>query len=153
MKILVDANILIRTANPVDHEHQTSIDALRELAASGHELILVPQVLYEYWVVATRPLASNGLGMIASEADADLTKFCTRFEIVPDVGPIFETWRELVAKYAVTGKKAHDARLVAAMIRHGVTHLLTFNGQDFTRFVEISILAPADAQAFPPADA
>lgn len=55
MKILGDANILIRTANPVDPEHQTSIDALRQLAVSGHELIVVPQVLYEYWVVATRP--------------------------------------------------------------------------------------------------
>lgn len=148
MKILIDANILLRIANPADLSHVESLTSLHSLIAVGHEVVLVPQVLYEYWVVATRPTANNGLGMTADEAAVDLAKFCSRFVVLHDIDSIFEAWRDLVTRYAIVGKKAHDARLIAAMMRHGVTHLLTFNGQDFARFREIAVLAPADAQAF-----
>jgi len=42
----------------------------------------------------------------------------------------------------VSGKQAHDARLAAAMLRHGLTHLLTFNIEDFKRYPSINILDP-----------
>ena len=50
----------------------------------------------------------------------------------------------------VIGKNAHDARLVAAMRVHGVTHLLTFNDQDFARYTGITVLTPAAVFAPPP---
>jgi predicted nucleic acid-binding protein len=50
----------------------------------------------------------------------------------------------LVNKYSVHGKNAHDARLVAAMMRHGVKHLLIFNTADFERFEEISLIHPQE---------
>ncbi|HSK74585.1 MAG TPA: hypothetical protein VK892_22995 [Pyrinomonadaceae bacterium] len=37
----------------------------------------------------------------------------------------------------MSGKNVHDARLTAAMIKHKISHLLTFNVKDFKRFVEI----------------
>jgi predicted nucleic acid-binding protein len=52
-----------------------------------------------------------------------------------------------VTKRAVLGKNAHGARLVAAMLRHGVTHLVTFNAQDFTRFPEVAAVLPQDVHA------
>lgn len=48
----------------------------------------------------------------------------------------------MVAAYACQGKVAHDARYVAAMRAHGLTHLLTFNGADFARFPGITVLDP-----------
>jgi len=36
-------------------------------------------------------------------------------------------------KRSVSGKKVHDARLVAVCHAHKVTHLLTFNVPHFTR--------------------
>jgi hypothetical protein len=42
----------------------------------------------------------------------------------------------------VGSKVAHDAKLVAAMVRHQVTHLLTFNVDDFARFAEITAITP-----------
>ncbi len=45
-------------------------------------------------------------------------------------------------RYAIQGKAAHDARLVAAMQKHGVSQLLTFNGADFRRYLEIEVLDP-----------
>jgi predicted nucleic acid-binding protein len=45
-----------------------------------------------------------------------------------------------VADYRVSGKNAHDARLVAAMVVHGIDSILTFNAQDFVRYREIRVL-------------
>ena len=35
-------------------------------------------------------------------------------------------------------------RLVAAMVVHGVSHILTFNTQDFTRYAGVRTLHPTD---------
>ena len=52
-------------------------------------------------------------------------------------------WRQLIVSYGVSGKKSHDAQLVAAMAVHGITQILTDNTDDFTRFAGISVLHPA----------
>ena len=41
------------------------------------------------------------------------------------------------------GPKREDARLVAAMVVHGVKHILTFNADDFARYTEIEVLHPS----------
>ena len=63
---------------------------------------------------------------------------------------VLTEWRRLVGAYGVLGKSAHDARLVAAMIAHGLTHFLTFNLADFNRFAGITVLDPQIVAA-PPA--
>jgi hypothetical protein len=45
-------------------------------------------------------------------------------------------------QYQVSGKQAHDARLVGAMLVHKLTHLLTFNDGDFKRFTDITVVNP-----------
>ena len=50
----------------------------------------------------------------------------------------------IVDQHKVIGRQAHDARLVAAMKVHNVTHLLTFNPDDFKRFSEITVVNPQD---------
>ena len=44
--------------------------------------------------------------------------------------------------HAVTGFRAHDVRLVAAMQSYGITRVLTFNAHDF-RGMPVTILDPA----------
>ncbi|ETW99939.1 MAG: hypothetical protein ETSY2_40000 [Candidatus Entotheonella gemina] len=43
--------------------------------------------------------------------------------------------------YSVSGVQVHDARLVAAMIMHHVTHILTLNISDFERYASEGIVA------------
>lgn len=57
---------------------------------------------------------------------------------------VSDTWEQLVAKHQVVGKQAHDANLVATMLVHGVTRLLTFNGADFKRYSEIEVIEPVN---------
>jgi predicted nucleic acid-binding protein len=64
--------------------------------------------------------------------------------LLPDNPRILPEWEQLVSQYSVTGKDAHDARYVAAMNVHGITHLLTYNTTDFKRFANITAIAPPD---------
>lgn len=132
-------------------QHAEAVSAVKSLEVGGHHLIIVPQVLYEFWVVATRPVAQNGLGLPSAVSTQEIAQVRSIRDILHDDQSVFDAWVSIVSHYAVLGKKAHDARLVAAMLRHGVTHLLTFNVQDFARFGEIAAVAPADAATLPPA--
>jgi predicted nucleic acid-binding protein len=112
------------------------------LATRRDELNVVAQNLTEFWAVSTRPIIDNGLGL--SVAERELTKLQSLFTILPDTADILPKWEQLVVKHQVLGKKAHDARLVAAMSVHNLTNLLTFNDGDFKRFTEIVVVNPRD---------
>jgi predicted nucleic acid-binding protein len=143
MRVLVDTNILIRLAEPADPDHKTAVDAASALRAQGHEPCLAPQNLYEFWVVSTRPATQNGRGKSPDEVAAEFSFLKTHFTLLPDTPAVLPEWETLVTTYKVIGKPAHDARLVAAMLAHGVTHLLTFNDADFRRYADITPLPPA----------
>lgn len=153
MNILLDTKILTRWVNPKDPGHPKVRIALRKLRAGGHSPTLVPQCLYELWAVATRPVEVNGMGLSVEDALTKLQIAKRMFQVLRDERAILPRWLELVETYQVTGKPSHDARLVAAMLRHGLTHLLTFNTQDFRRYEEIVAIHPdqliADASTLP----
>ena len=121
--------------------------ALIQLCDGGGDLCLVPQSIYEYWVVATRPATVNGLGLAVASVDLQIRDLLSRFTLLRDERGIFTHWYELVVQNSVHGKLAHDTRLVAAMQRHGLKHLLTFNTADFFRFSAIQALSPEDILA------
>lgn len=143
MRVLLDTNIVARLAEPADKDHKTTVDALAALRTQAHEPCLVPQNLYEFWVVSTRPTAQNGRGKTPDEVTSEFAFLKAHFTLLPDTPAVFPEWEALVTTYKVSGKPAHDARLVATMLAHGVTHLLTFNDADFRRYAGITPLAPA----------
>jgi predicted nucleic acid-binding protein len=147
MTVVLDANVLLRFSDPAAAQHPTAVAALAALHAQGHILRTVPQSLYEFWVVATRPVAVNGLGLTAAECDTAVTGFLTLFPVLDDPPGLYAAWRALVVTHACHGKVAHDARYVAALQAHGLTHLLTFNVGDFARFPGITVLDPAAVTA------
>jgi predicted nucleic acid-binding protein len=146
MRILLDTNVLCRLAERGHPQHSVAESAVINLLKEQHELCLGPQVLYEYWVVVTRPVPDNGLGMDPVEVDKAIDICLDRFTLLRDERGIFAMWRELVQRHGVKGKSGHDARLVAAMMRHGLQQLLTFNVGDFERYKEIELL---DARSIP----
>ncbi len=109
------------------------------------------QVLYEYWVVATRPKGgnNNGLGMNPSDVRKVVEALRGMFTFKKDERGIYDEWQKLVTQHDVKGKPAHDARLVAAMSRHHLNFLLTFKGKDFKRFTNIVVLSPQDFATWP----
>lgn len=148
MNVLIDTNLLIYLVEGSTHQlyakSKAAISSLRRLHCYP---TLVPQNIYEFWVVATRPIANNGLGMTPDETSEELSKLAPLFTLLLDERGIYPRWRSLVVTHAVKGKQAHDARLVAAMLRHGIKRILTFNDADFQRFEEIEALTPASVLA------
>ena len=142
MSFAVDTNVLLGS---IDDEHvaqpiaQKGLFALRD---RGEKLSVFPQNLIEFWAVATRPVANNGLGLNTAEAEKELINLKKLFVLLPDTPDIFPEWERTVLQFKVSGKQAHDARLVAAMIVHDLTHLLTFNTTDFKRFTTITAVNP-----------
>jgi predicted nucleic acid-binding protein len=90
--------------------------------------------------------------MTGEEAQREVLAILKLFTFLDDEPGVFDEWHRLVAQYDVRGKKAHDARFVAAMRRRGITHLLTFNTTDFRRYSEITILSPTDVAQNPPSN-
>jgi predicted nucleic acid-binding protein len=142
MRILADSNVFLRSIQP-GHPHFSDADrAIAHLLASGDEICIVPQNLYEFWSVATRPVAQNGLALPLARVSAELSRLKNLFTLLPDLPSILPEWERLVVAHSVVGRNAHDARLVAAMLVHGVSHLLTFDIGDFQRF-PITVISPA----------
>jgi predicted nucleic acid-binding protein len=142
MSYLADSNILSRLAQPQNPHHAIARRAVISLRRQDTEICLVPQNLIEFWAVATRPITSNGLGLTIDETEYEVRKFKRLFTVYDDIPNIFAEWQNLVLKHNVSGKNVHDMRLVAAMLTHNITHLLTFNTKDFKRFTEITVIDP-----------
>jgi predicted nucleic acid-binding protein len=145
--ILLDTNLLIRMTRPLDPQCAVARAAIQACRGRGERLIVVPQNLYEFWAVATRPpgappAGGNGLGMTPARAGHWLRFFRRRFMLLPDRADLSDLWQGLVETHAVTGFRAHDVRLVAAMQSYGITRLLTFNVAHF-RGLPVTVLDPA----------
>ena len=99
MRVLIDTNILGRLSQPTHSMHTTAAGAVISLQDAHHELRIVPQVVYEYWTVATRPEDQNGLGLTIEETEAHLHDFKTIFPPLRDERGILERWEKLVAAH------------------------------------------------------
>lgn len=142
MRILTDTNILTRLAIAAEPMHSIVLAAVAKLEANGDILCVVPQNLFEFWAVATRPITSNGLGFTVTEVKSELDKIKRGFTLLADPPGLLEEWEMLALKYECKGRTAHDARLVAAMNLHRVKGILTFDSRDFARFGGITVVEP-----------
>ncbi len=152
MTYVVDTNVLLRTFQPTHAMYGAASRSIALLVRQNEKLCILPQSIYECWVVATRPVAMNGLGMTVAQIQVEIASLKKHFSFLPDIPDIYPLWEQLVSRHAVVGKPAHDARIVAAMMAHGVPNLLTFNLSDFTRYPGITPVSP-NSIVSPPAPA
>lgn len=70
MAYLFDTNVFLRLALRNDPQRQVALEALRILRLRNEVLSITPQVLSEFWSVATRPAsARGGLGLSPVETE------------------------------------------------------------------------------------
>lgn len=142
---LLDTNILLRFLLPNDPTYSTIRKAVRILKMRGEQLVTTPQNLAEFWNVCTRPsTARGGLGLTVAATERRLSLLERNFPILLDQPELYGHWNILVRAYNVMGVQVHDARLVASMIGHGVTDILTSNVADFNRYPFVKVSAPDD---------
>ncbi len=136
--ILLDTNILIHGNQEASPHFEKITSKLIELADKDEKLVICPQVLYEFYVVATRPVAARGgLGISNIDALSQINKFQSVYNFMDDPADLFSTWLHLIEQYGSAGVTGHDARLVAFMRSHQVDNLYTLNSKDFNRYNDI----------------
>jgi predicted nucleic acid-binding protein len=133
---LIDTSVLVRLANPHERLHSQAVEAVRQLQQRHLMPYLTPQIVAEFWNVATRPVAANGLGWSIEDVARYVFTLLENIDLLSDTAQSFYVWLYLVITRDVQGKQVHDARLVATMLTHGVHSLLTFNGDDFRRYTD-----------------
>lgn len=143
MAILLDTNVLLRLVQKRHSHFALATRATNTLDARNETMLMAHQSIVEFWSVATRPFSANGLGLTIEDAEIELDGLKKLFRVLPEL-PVHEEWQRIVVRYRISGKSVHDARLVAAMIVHGIGEILTFNMQDFARYSEISVLDPTN---------
>ena len=123
MATLVDTNVLLRLLQPKNPQYAIADAALTELRKQQTDLCIAPQNLVEFWVVATRPVANNGLGMSLPRIAGEIQAMHGLFRLLEGKPGIIGAWEKLVGASVISGKLAHDAHLVATMKVHGVTDI------------------------------
>jgi predicted nucleic acid-binding protein len=117
---------------------------MHALTINDHELIVFPQVLYEFWSSSTNSKESNGLGLSVGRTLLNLDEILLQCRVLQDDPQVVTTWIQLVSHHGIRGRAVHDAHLVASMKFHSISHILTFNGPDFASFPGITMLDPVN---------
>jgi predicted nucleic acid-binding protein len=112
MSYLLDTGVLLRLADRSDKQHAVMSGAVRALIARQEELLTATQNIAEFCNVTTRPIANNGLGLSSQQAldllQREIEPICS---VVAELNAVHGELKRLIAKYGVTGKQVHDARL------------------------------------------
>jgi predicted nucleic acid-binding protein len=141
---LVDTSVLLRLRDLADPRHADCVAVFQPSMVSKHGLRLCVQAMIEYWVVATRPKPNNGFGLPPDVVAHDLGDLRSLVPCLTEPSDVGDHWLMLVTKHRVSGKPAHDARLVALMSAHNIRRLLTLNPSDFSRYPDVECVSPKD---------
>ena|SRR6266853_3867368 len=147
MRVLVDTNILLRSAQPNHPLCSQAAHAVSKLIRQMDAVFFCSQNIAEFWNVATRPAGLNRLGLSQEEAIQEVSNIEKLLTLLPDIPAIYIAWKEIVRDHKVQGIKVYDARLVATMSVYAVKSVLTFNAADFKRYGNITAVHPSSVLA------
>jgi predicted nucleic acid-binding protein len=139
---MLDTNVFLAATDESRAEHQDALALLNRWPDADTALCVSGQILREYLAVATRPSESNGLGLKAAEAAGNVRAIQQRTALLTEDARVTERLLRLLDDTVYAGRQVHDANIVATMLVHGVSTVVTMNTGDFTRFAGyISVLS------------
>jgi predicted nucleic acid-binding protein len=131
--VFIDTNVLV-FANAVEApHHETALSTIKECRQAGIELWISQQVLREYLAVRSRQQTFVE-PMDAATLVERVQYFRSAFRVAQDSREVLDKLLNVMQETNFGGKQIHDANIVATMLVHGVSHLLTNNVTDFKRF-------------------
>ena len=133
--MFIDTNVLVYSRIPGAPGHHAARASLERAFGATEPLRISRQVIREYLAVVTRaqPWPVN-----ISRGDAldDVSRLTAAFEVLEESPVVTERLVMLCREVPVGGQQIHDANIVATMLAHGETRLLTFNDADFRRYLD-----------------
>ncbi len=138
--IFLDTNILLTATDKSRAYHKQAQDVFNAIFEYGYHLCTSGQVLREYLVVATRPVAANGLGLQTEEALNNLREFTSRMTFFEETEAVNTMLLNLTKTHTLKGTRIHDANIAALVKTYNITVLITENESDFSSFSEIEVM-------------
>lgn len=136
---LVDTNVFLEATDMARPHHAAARRFLQRAAAP----FTSAQILREYLVVATRPIAVNGLGLALDDALGNVRSFRTMVRLVREEKAVLPSLLALLADVPCKGKRIHDANVVATAISHKIGRIVTLNARDFAAFAKhVVVVSP-----------
>jgi len=148
--VFLDTNVLVYYTTPASPHHVDAVQAMAGRPATEGAAIS-RQVLREYLAVMSRTQV-HGAPQPPTILATQIAAFEAKFEVLEDGPGVTAKLIDLIQRVPVGGKQIHDANLIATMMAHGVSELMTANGPDFQRFspwVTVLTWPSATTQASP----
>jgi toxin-antitoxin system PIN domain toxin len=143
--VAVDTNVLVYAHRREVPEHEAALELLRSMAAGQDPWAIPWPCVYEFFSVVTNPRIWKHAASTPAQAWAQLEAW---FE-APAVRILGETvgFAAVLSRFLlrprVRGPVAHDARVAAVCVAHGVDRLLS-RDRDFSLFAELDVANPFD---------
>jgi predicted nucleic acid-binding protein len=140
--MFVDTNVLVYASVQGAPDREKARAALTKHTAAGEALCVSRQVLREFIAVVTRPQV---WAQPVTQADAAATALILvrEFDILEDGPAVWDKLIDLCQRFTFGGRQVHDANIVATVLAHGESRLMTFNVADFRRLeVLVEVVAP-----------
>ena len=139
--LFLDTNILVYANVEETPLHQAALQAVEAYYQNGATLWVSRQILREFMATLTRP-QSFGNPRPVSTVIERVHFFQEYFSVAEDGPDVTAQLLALIEQIPTGGKQIHDANIVATMLAHGITHLLTHNTADFARFAQFITIVP-----------
>jgi toxin-antitoxin system PIN domain toxin len=141
--LAIDTNILVYAHRREVREHVRARDVVRALA-EGVEAWSIPwPCLYEFFSVVTNARiwkeAASTPGQAAQQIEAWVAS--PRLHLIGETEEFWTILRGLLDRPRVRGPVAHDARIAAICLAHGVDALVS-RDRDFSLFPELVVQNP-----------
>jgi predicted nucleic acid-binding protein len=92
MEYLLDTNVLIALLNAESPARRLATNTIAQLSAAGDRCWLAPQVLVEFWAVATRPIAANGLNWTVEKTALQIQELLDSLPLLSETPELFRAW-------------------------------------------------------------
>lgn len=140
-RVFVDTNVLIySTFEDYDNDkHIKCLKAIDDHAAAGKFLCISPQILREFFAVSTNKKIFKK-PLTCKQAAKKIKEFMDVFTMIYETEDTMHSLLALLEKHPIIRQKIHDMNIIATMKDNGVSHLMTFNRDDFKGIKEITLL-------------
>lgn len=142
-RIFVDTNILHYANYPTEPLGMQAEKRMLELKSFQNTFVVSTQVLREYAHSTLRHELYQKRDLAASIAAVlrNLGRFQRDFEVLHDSPDVFQNWLALLPTLT-THKDVYDFNIAATLQANGLSHILTHNASDFSRFSKWLTVAP-----------
>jgi predicted nucleic acid-binding protein len=139
-QVFLDTNVLVYASVLESPWFKSAQDIIRRLENKNTTIYISRQIIREYIATLSRP-QTFPVKLTNNDILAHISDYINRYNIIDENSAVTEKLFELFNKFEIGGKQIHDASIVATMLSHGVSTLITYNVTDFVRFSDLIKIA------------